>query len=178
MLSNWQGKLATYNANSLEAEHVRQQFDHEFFAAEFAAVGIQESRCCFGDRYDTRHFRCICGSDEKGHLGCQLLLHKCRPVAVRGAGGEMREVYWNIDSAAILVNRPRILIVTVRAAKQLFAFCVAHAPTEDKSRETVLQWCCDFEQGFQADPQAGNSPCAHRWKCKLVFLQSGFDERA
>ena len=147
-LANWQVKLATYNANSLKAEHVRQQLDHEIVAAEFAAVGIQESRCCFEDRYDTQHFRCICGSDEKGHLGCQLWLNKSRPVAVHGAGGELREVYWDIDSAAILVNS-----VTVRAAKQLFAFCVAHAPTEDKSRETVLQWWCDFEQVFRQIPR-------------------------
>ena len=151
--AKWRLEVATYNATTLKPVHVRQQLDQEFWRAGFAAVGIQEARWRPSETYELGHFKCFCSAAVRGQLGCQLWLNKAARLAV---GEDGRESRWNLRSAAILVQKPRLLVVTVQAGNRLFAFIVAHAPTSDAAPDSVVEWWGQLEGAYGSYP---GTPC-------------------
>ena len=129
-------KIATYNALSLVSLVNREGVDLQLHDLGIALAGIQETRQSIAPRTGTVHYHVLASQAQDGQLGCQLWLHRDKPVA-RGKG---QTYTWDPNGFSIVSAGPRHLLATARAGGQSFALLTAHAPTSVASEAERQTW--------------------------------------
>ena len=118
-------KAATYNALSLASLVQRESLDQQFDRAGIALVGLQETRQDASPRGHAVHYHVLASRPDAGQLGCQIWLHRSKPIA----WSQGRPVTWDDSSFSVLASGPRHLLATAKAGSTAFAILSAHAPT-------------------------------------------------
>ena len=149
-LADWHLKVATYNCTTLKKEVDRQMLSRNFAADNIHAIGLQETRTDPGVRYSQEQFCCICSPADGGQLGCQLWLNLRASLATDAQG---RPVHFCQKSVAVIIRKPRLLVSTVTAGCQLFAFFVGHAPISASPHSEKEQWWGQLEAACRQIPR-------------------------
>ena len=113
-------------------------------------VGVQETRHFIQEKSRVGRFQCFSSRDEQGNLGCQLWVNCALAVACQKDG---QEVFFDMASAAIVTSTPRILTVTIKAGRQLFAFVVGHGHTAARQNSEISGWWQELELALRKLPQ-------------------------
>ena len=96
----------------------------------------------------TKHFFGTGSAASNGHHGCQIWLHRTRPLTVAGL-----EVKWSVQSLSILHSTARALLITVCAGKQRFALLTAHGPTAATPADELEEWWRELAAIMRKVPQ-------------------------
>ena len=150
VLADWRLSVATYNCTTLVQECDRQTLCRSFTADAIHVIGLQETRTDPGPKFRQGRFCCICSAAVNGQLGCQLWLDTQAALARDLEGCPVR---FKEASAAVLVSTPRLLVVTVLAGNQLFAFVVGHAPISAAPLADRESWWQQLEKASRQLPR-------------------------
>ena len=145
-----QSPLVTYSAKSLKHESTKQFLDSKFSKAGAQLVGLQKSRCHVADRTRTLRYECFCSPCVDGRLGCQSWVKSTVAVATLHTGVQ---ACFDVNSAVVLVSRPRLLVIVIEGGGQKSTCVVGHAPTSQASVDNVASWWDELHEAVRKLPR-------------------------